>query len=770
MKRAACLLVALSGCSLAPAAPLPSPSPSLPGDRLVYRFTDHAGEAVREGNSLATTWELLKWPAKLPSPYSGLTGDEALGVVELALTDADVADFGRPRDTTKPPPVGAVRFDPVWNRTRAVYESKTSLLAPGGSRWTFEVPAATRLRGFMALAPGSPPAEMAIELDGKERFRRKLETAGAWNAFEIPVEGDHRVSLITSGPAGAAAFWGDPQLLRSDGGAPGPNLLLVIIDTLRADALPVMPRLQALAARGARFDQAITAATWTRPSLLALLGGDLPTTLGQSAEEMIPPDAERRRFYSVAPPLLPRILERAGWQADAIGNNFFLLGYPQIGLSLGFESVADVRHPVLDTPAIERAAEAYFADHQRESWYLQVHFDGPHWPYTPPREYLERTRVPSGFPDDAMARAYLAEAAYADDYLGRLIDALARLHLDERTLVVVVGDHGEIFDHAHDHFVEALQQPTLHHHGWSAYDEILRVPLVMVRPGAIPATHVAAQVSLVDVAPTVLELLGLTTGRPMSATSGRSLAPLWRGATAEERPALTEGQDVRALRAGGWLYLQRHDGRLRVGGASTRIDEELYDLARDPAQHDNRASTALDDLRRMRRLMAQLAPTPPEAPVGVVHVRLAPDARPHVVEGVIRTTGRLSLRGLDHARAVPDDAHAVTVELRGTAQIDLSVEPPDAPVTFALTRDGATVEARQLLVGPWALPMLDDTTLDARRWSWLDAARPPVDGERGDLLLWRDPSHAAALPAPGAHADDEVAGMMRRWGYAQPGK
>src|SRR5262249_30345875 len=223
----------------------------------------------------------------------------------------------------------------------------------------------------------------------------------------------------------------------------------------------------------------------------------------------------------------------------------------QIGLSLGFESVADVRHPTLDTPAIERAAEAYLAEHQRESWYLQVHFDGPHWPYTPPPEYLERVQVPPDFPEDSMAKAYLAEALYADDYLGRLLDALKKLKLDERTIVVVIGDHGEVFDHAHDHFVEALGQPTLHHHGWSAYDETIRVPLVI---GGLPDVKVNAQVSLIDVLPTVLELLGQDAGRPLR---GRSLVPCTRGC--EDRPAFVEGQDVRALRDGGWLYLQRSD-------------------------------------------------------------------------------------------------------------------------------------------------------------------------------------------------------------------
>ena len=74
-----------------------------------------------------------------------------------------------------------------------------------------------------------------------------------------------------------------------------------------------------------------------------MLGGDLPTALGQGAEEMIPSDGDRRRFYAIAPPLLPRVLEARGYRSVAIGNNFFLLGYPQIGLTLGLRGGR--RHP-----------------------------------------------------------------------------------------------------------------------------------------------------------------------------------------------------------------------------------------------------------------------------------------------------------------------------------------------------------------------------------------------------------------------------------------
>jgi arylsulfatase A-like enzyme len=699
-------------------------------DKLVYRMIDHAGEARVEGADLAAAYQKLDWPAKMPSPYSGLHGEEAYRVLELALTDADVEHFGTPHaaDTR------SVKLDEVWNRTRAVYQSKSALFAPPGSKWSFEIPSGTHFRGAMASLA---PTELIVEVDGKERLRRKIES-NVWIDFALALENAHTIRLINAGTG--AAFWGDPLLFQKNEQS-GPNLLLVIIDTLRADAIG--PRLREMP--GAHFDRAITAATWTRPSLLALLGGDLPSALGQSAEEMIPPNAARRRFYSVAPPLLPRILEEKGWQADAIGNNFFLLGYPQIGLSLGFESVADVRHPVLDTPAIERAAERYLEAHRSESFYLQVHFDGPHWPYTPPAEYLKKVKIPAGFPEDSMARAYLGESLYADEYLGKLLDALTRLHLDENTVVVVIGDHGEIFDHAHDHFVEALGQPTLHHHGWSAYDEILRVPLVISLPKGVPNAHIDQLVSLVDVKDTLLELLGQGAGK-------RSLVPLMKGGRREEI-ALTEGQNVRALRSDGWLYLRRTDPRVKVGEEERKISEELYDLAKDPLQHHS-----LDDgaqLARWRAEMDRLAPKPPPAPVGKIHLRLAPGHK--LVEGIIHCEGQIS-------GAQQIDPHTLKISVKD--QIDFTIDPPDSPITLELTRDGVRLEAKDLMVGRFGLPLLSSTRIT--QWSWLDSARPPVDGDRGDVLLWRDPTRGAEVPALEARANDEVAGMMQRWGYSQP--
>ena len=748
-------------------------SPGLSGDRIAYRFVAHAHEAHLEGADLEAAWAALSYPAKLVSPWAQLQPGDGPRVVELALADADVAEYGRPHRKARST---VSRFDPVWNRTRAVYESRTCLFAPSGARWRFRVPAVARgeLRVELATAPGSPEVSFTVAADGHILVERAITAAdsGSWMEVRVPVAGARQIELSTRAAKPAAAFFGDPKLIARDEGAAGPNVVLVIIDTLRRDALPVMPNLRALAARGASFDQAITAATWTRPSVLTMLGGDLPTTIGQSAQEMIPPDRERRRFYATAPPLLPRVLEDRGYQVSAIGNNFFLLGYPQIGLSLGFDHVDDIRHPVLDTPAITEAAEAFLAAHAREAFYLHLHYDAPHWPYTPPPEYLKRVAVPPGFPDDAMARAYLAEAAYADDYLGRVLAALERNHLSERTLVVVLGDHGEVFDHAHEQLVIAMGQPTLHHHGWSAYDEILRVPLVMAMPGTIGARVVPEQVSLVDVEPTIREVLGL---QARAAARGRSLLPLVRGEKIDERPAFVEGQNVHAVRAGGWAYLRRDDGRLKLpDGNERRVDEELYDLARDPQEHDDLAARRPVELERMRALAQSLAPLLPEAPAPVVHLQLAPDGRPHTLEGTLRSDGELTVRGVRSGDVRPLDAHTIALSLRGPALLELSVDPPTAGLELAVRKDGLSLEPAQLLVGGFGLPLFaqrSDLRIDGDKLGWLDARRPPVAGERGDVLLWRDPSASVPSLAPSAARNDgEVAGMMRRWGYAQPGK
>ena len=846
------------------AAPLPA-LPRLPGDRLAARLVDLAGGARFEGPPLGPALAAFDTPYKLVSPYSGLRGEQALRVVEVAVTVADVETYppadppGAAASTaTSSIPASPPRFDPVWNRYRGVYESKVALLAPAPScyRFSLTLPRRGLLTLHAAAIPGQKQAAgggkagdgtvtFRVLLDGQTLWQRqaaaKAGTLGRWLPADIPLprpaagqpdappDGKkHELALCSesAGPAAGVAVFGNPELWDEGEGAAAPNVLLVLVDTLRADALPMMPRLRALAEGGARFDQAITAATWTRPALLALLGGDLPTSVGQSAEEMIPKERDRQRFYALDRRLLPRVLRDAGLKVASIGNNFFLLGYPQIGLSIGFDEVADVRHPVADSPAITRAAVQFLRKQAQRSFFLQLHYDAPHWPYSPPPELVK------GVPDalvkqltggdarlDPQARAYLGEAAYADAQIGAVLDELTRLGLDKRTLVVVVGDHGEVFDPQHNHFVLQLGQPTLYHHGWSAYDEILRVPLVLSLPGRIPAgVKVASQVRLTDVAPTVLEVLGLGGRRgelPGGRLAvGRSLWPLIDGRTEPaERVAFIEGQNVRAVRAGGFLYLRRRDARLQHAdgnsgtGSIQQVVEELYDLHADPFQHRNlvaeskapRPPAVERSLQQMRAVFARHAPAPPDARLPVTHLQLAEVTQgAHSLTGTVTSADpQLGVRGVRGGEVTPVGPGRVEIALRSGGMLELQVDAA-AKLELQLWLDGVPLRPEQLLVGPFSLPLLSGTaggarpdggtaallpardpaggplTIEGSLLERLSASYPPVVGERGDVLLWRDQSSTSlsAATASGSQraTQGEVATMMRDWGYAQPDK
>jgi len=819
---------------------LPPPAP-LPGDKLWARLTDLAGVAELSSPSLPPILASLETPYKLVSPYSGLRGDTALRVLEVAIGLPNVETYPAPASETTAPP----RFDPVWNRYRGVYESKLSLLLPSSSCYRFRMalPSHGKLVFHTALLPrkaetGKAPVELSLLLDDRSIWNERQTAANRWQRYEVEVSASqgeppstqHDLKLCgrSDGTPLGVPIVGNPELWALGEGAASPNVLLIIVDTLRADALSAMPEVQKFAQKGARFEQAITAATWTRPALLSLLGGDLPSAVGQNAEDMIPKERDRQRFYALDRKLLPRVLRESGMKVTAIGNNFFLLGYPQIGLSLGFDEVADVRHPVLDSPAITRAALRYLQENRERAFFLQLHYDAPHWPYSPPPGYLPKTSSeqaaymagrgssPQPSPSESQARSYLAEAAYADAQIAQVLAELERLGLGPRTMVVIVGDHGEVFDVNHSHFVLALKQPTLYHHGWSAYDEILRVPMILAMPGRLPAgVSVSSQVRLFDVAPTVLESLGQWEKRAQlpsgNLQQGQSLVPLLQGVKEPtERPAFVEGQNVRALRSMGYLYMRRSDPRLKpleAASALFQVPEELYDLSSDPQQHKNllvgpRIPLVDQTLRTMRDLFTRHSPRLPDAKMPITHLALAPSPTSRQLHGTLMSSDlQLAVAGVRDGEVTPLRPGQLEMLLRPGGQLDVHIDP-DAKLELQLTLDGLPLAKEQLLLGPYSLPLLahlvsatgsagpgehdagathgadglDPLTLSLQGpiLGRLFAAYPPVLGERGDVLLWRDqPSPGAiatSLSRGGGSTQSEVATVMRDWGYSQPEK
>ena len=418
-----------------------------------------------------------------------------------------------------------------------------------------------------------------------------------------------------------------------------PNVLLVTIDTLRADRLGCYgkasartPRIDALASQGILFEQATAQANTTGPSHATILTGLLPLEHGATINgkplsreavtlgERLASDGYRSAAFVSGFTLADAACGFASRFERYDDRLLALRWMPQLAERLTMVQTAfqfaqrrGVRIQRSDRPAGETvdAALAWLDRLEDGPFFLWVHFYDPHAPYEPPPPF-DRMHDPryrdtgqygqfnwyelstpkrSELVRDEAARQHMValhdgEVSYGDEQVGRLLDALtARGELDH-TLVAFTSDHGEGLG-SHGYFFD---------HGSFLYDEELHVPLVLRLPGAEHAgTRVAGQVRLLDIAPTILEVLGL---EPEGMRGGSSLlAMLAPGTAATQRPSLAlarmdgshsgfalDGQRV-SLRRGGLKLIWTSEHWLDTQRIAPRY--ELYDLARDPGELDD---------------------------------------------------------------------------------------------------------------------------------------------------------------------------------------
>jgi arylsulfatase A-like enzyme/Tfp pilus assembly protein PilF len=358
------------------------------------------------------------------------------------------------------------------------------------------------------------------------------------------------------------------------------SLLLVTIDTLRADRLgsyghqgAETPILDGLARRGARFQNAQAAVPLTGPSHATLLTGLPPPVHGVRDNVTFSLDERHAR--------LSTLLKSRGYRTAA-----FVGAYPlaaDIGFGRGFDVYDEGFHQVpvpgqgAERPANEvtDAAVRWLSANAGEPFFAWVHFYDPHAPYAPPPPFADRFRD----------RPYDGEVAFTDSQLGRVLEALARAGRERDTLVAVVADHGEALgEHGEETHAVLVYQSTLH------------VPFLLAGPGVPEGRVVAERVGGVDLAPTLLGLLGVT---PPSPLPGRDLRPALRGERLPHEALYAESLFGRlncrwsALRA-----LVDGDFKLIQG-----VRPELYDLAADPGEAKDLAAR---EPERVRRLQAML--------------------------------------------------------------------------------------------------------------------------------------------------------------------
>jgi arylsulfatase A-like enzyme/Tfp pilus assembly protein PilF len=352
---------------------------------------------------------------------------------------------------------------------------------------------------------------------------------------------------------------------------PGLDVLLVTLDTTRADRLGCYGyapgkthHLDRLAAEGTRFETVVATAPITLPSHSSIFTGLYPFEHGVRNNGNF---YLAERFETLATRLKAR-----GYRTGAFVSSFIL--DRRYGLDRGFDTYDDHmegEYTQVVTLQAERRGDRtalalgrWIDERAKEKdapFFAWLHLYDPHEPYAPPRPFRDL------YPKDP----YEGEIAFVDAIVASVLDRLRGAGRLDRTLVVVAGDHGE-----------SLGEHGETTHSMFLYEGAVRVPLVFWRPGLVPSgRQVTDPVRLVDVAPTILDLLGAP---PLPAPHARSLVPLLEGRSGgSPLPAYSETLLPKFYM--NWAPLRSlRDGRYKLIDAPR---PELYDLATDPGESHN---------------------------------------------------------------------------------------------------------------------------------------------------------------------------------------
>ena len=544
----------------------------------------------------------------------------------------------------------------VLSRLDLQGDRRTGLWLPSGSTLDYRVELAGTETLRFAVGVTEPPAQNSPEavfarVTGTEHLRGgssgfqvewrpdqgepvvlasipKVREGPPWQDHEIALEGRARgsgslrfASRATEGSAPVSLGVGDPRLLRPRREArERPNLLLYVIDTLRADRLScyggatgTTPFLDRLAREGFRFEQFQSVASWTRPTVATILTGLYPTWHGVDNRHRLPD----------APVTLAEALSAAGVSTWAVVTNPHVAA-AEMHFHQGFDRFVGLEQSraldeLVTSEQIQAVVSPWLDHNSAEPFFLYLHSMDPHAPYLTHRD-LER---PAGddyrgplagrrlFPhgdladrdlEDADVRyvldVYTNEVRYQDRMLERLFEDLQRRGLAQDTVLVVLGDHGEEF---REHGGWA--------HGKRMWEELLRVPLIVWIPerwrqrGGFLPRLIPTPVSQVDVTPSLLDLLGVADPFPRQ---GQSFVSLLQGVSGAPRPLLAEESLHRDTANLGAL----RSGRYKLIWSREEPEDEirwlLYDLEEDPREQKNLAAQRPDLVEQLRRERDQL--------------------------------------------------------------------------------------------------------------------------------------------------------------------
>lgn len=430
--------------------------------------------------------------------------------------------------------------------------------------------------------------------------------------------------LVLIGLAAVLLIFGDGLLSRGPGGLQG--AVVILLDTVRADRLScyghgraTSPVMDGLAREGMLFEQAICYSPWTLPSVVNMLAGRRP---------------DLRVFEGKLKSSLVEDIAAAGYRTAAVTEGGYVSEF--FGMDRGFDDYHEEEGPVQRmsedkdwsaeyTGGIEetfRRSREWITEHADERFFLFIHTYEAHMPYTRRTftEGLDPGRVGETFTMDKIEELQSGKLAFDDgelEYLnalydggvlecdrqvGAFLDTLEELGLRDRTLVVVTSDHGEELG---EHYPSYSGD-----HGHCLLDTLVRVPLIIHDPrgGCAAGSRIPHQVRLMDVMPTVADILGASVDGEVE---GTSLLPLMRGEAESGRPAYggqtNAGPDRVFLRYLGYKYI------LVQGPAAGTYaltppppDLQLFDLRADPEERANIGARELSVASKMRTILTRI--------------------------------------------------------------------------------------------------------------------------------------------------------------------
>ena len=621
------------------------------------------------------------------------------------------------------------------------------------------------ISGTLTLFTGTKLlSEISISSENKE----------TWKDFKIDFEFTDDLTFEWKS-SDSFLFLGTPEFTNIKNTTIGYNVLLIVVDSLRKDALgcngqklAISPNIDKLCKEGITFNNHFSNANWTKPSMISMLTGEYASNLGITNTGFPIYPREKEVFYNQSIKGLPEILRNHGYYTASIMNNVFLLDYTGVGVDLGFHELHQIGKDIVDTEVITKESLSFLKNLPERPFFLHINYNTPHGSYSPPEHSLWEIKNESNPKDIASINPiiyrYFGEVRYTDEQIGKVIKALKDKEIYDNTMIIITSDHGDLFDERHT-FNENGIYGTRFGHGETHYDEEISIPLIIKIPKTIKNTiekkifyTPSSSVSLV---PTILGFLGFKEdihknirGFDYSSHILDNAEPL------SETPIFTEGRLSESIRTSKYKYIRRYPGftNYLLQGAVLPSEklEELYDLKKDPLEHLN--------IKKINPVLYK------EALIEKKNFKLRKNTfflslqKGHSYDGNFNFQG--GIYDFDSTNCVTlKTGNRTNISFFGTPDrlciINIQVNDPELKYDFSIRRDGLQSTYR---VGAWGLINRDNLGKDP---DVIHSSKEPDHFQNSDLpFLYSDELLSGKINKgeTGVMAE-EVKSILKSWGY-----